>query len=149
MTHADAKSKFAVPVTVGSMDSNDWLAARGLSAGGQPWFVEIALGIGDGAPGESWSGATDTRFQLFIYPQEWGFLFCHGSRTSWIRISDRAYVHGRDEYGLVGSTPPLRDLSAFARELEQHHRIVLRRDRPLVRTNLTADDCVRAWVASL
>ncbi len=142
---------FGIPVTIGSIDSNDWLRALGIQVRhGQHWFVEIALGIDDEPLGQLWSGATDTRFQVYIYPQEWGFLFSHRSRTSWIRVADRAYVHGRDDYDLVGSAPPLREIAAFARGLEQRHRVQFRRDHALVRSNLyDIDERVRGWVGQL
>jgi hypothetical protein len=142
--------RFGIPVTVGSMDAGDWLKALDINAVDHHWFVEVALGVGDEAIVETWSGGTDTRFHIYIYPQEWGYLFCHQGRTSWIRIADRAYVHGRDDYNLVTETPPLREIASLARDLEGRHQLALRRDRALVRTNLNAiDDRVRDWVAAL
>ncbi len=147
---AAATPTFGVPVTVGSMDANDWLKQLGIPATDSHWFVEIALGIDESPLTDTWRGEAATRLHVFIYPQEWGFLFCHANQTSWIRIADRAYVHGRDDYALVSSTPPLRELSAFARELERRHQLAFRRDRALVRTNLLAiDDRVRDWAAAL
>jgi hypothetical protein len=144
---------FGVPVTIGSIDSNDWLRARGIAVHKNlHWFVEIALGIEDEPVSQLWSGATDTRFQIYIYPQEWGFLFCHRSRASWIRVADRAYVHGRDDYGLVAPTPTLRDIAALVRALEQQHQLAFRRDHVLVRTNLAEgeiEERVREWVLGL
>lgn len=145
-----ATPTFGVPVTVGSVDTGDWIKARGISAVDHHWFVEVALGVGDAALVETWSGNTDTRFHVYIYPQEWGFLFCHQGRTSWIRVADRAYVHGRDDHDLITETPPLREIASLVHELERRHQLALRRDRALVRTNLHAiDDCVRDWVAAL
>lgn len=145
-----ATPSFGGPVTIGSVDSNDWLKHLGIRAVDLHWFVEVALGIDDAPLAEPWRGDRDTRFHVYIYPQEWGFLFSHAAQCSWIRVADRPYVHGRDDYGLVTSTPPLRELSAFARELERKHQLAFRRDAVLVRTNLPAiDDCVRSWAAAL
>jgi hypothetical protein len=140
---------FGVPVTVGSVDANDWLKQLEIRAQDLHWFVELGLGTGDAPLSETW-GDGETRLHVYIYPQEWGFLFSHAGSSSWIRIADRAYVHGRDDFGLVSSTPPLREIASFVRELEHRHAIALRRDRVLVRTNLPAiDQCVRDWAALL
>ena len=119
-----------------------------ISAEHANWFVEIALGI-DEEPSQLWSDRVDTRFHPHIYPVEWAFRFCHLGRVSWIRIADRAYVHGRDDYDLVGVTPPLREIAAVTRSLERQHRLAFHRDR-LVRSNLSGIDTnVRDWVAAL
>lgn len=145
---AAATPSMGVPVTIGSVDSADWLRLLDVRATDLHWFVEVVLGVDEQSLTSSLGEAT--RLQIYVYPQEWGFLFCHQNKCSWIRIADRPYVHGRDEYGLVTSTPPLRELSAFARELEHRHGVVFRRDRVLVRTNLPAvDEQVRAWAAAL
>lgn len=139
-----------VPVTMGSVDSSDWLKQLGIRAIDQHWFVEVALGVDDTPLAEPWRGDRDTRFHIYIYPQEWGFLFSHAAQVSWIRVADRSYVHGRDDYDLVTNTPPLRELSAFARDLERKHQLAFRRDHVLVRTNLPAiDEQVRDWAAAL
>lgn len=143
-------SGFVVPVTRGSVDAADWLRARGLSCAQPHWFVEVGLDVLDEPAGQIWNGAVDTRFHLYVYPEEWGFFFCHGSRSSWIRVADTVRVHGADDYALASHTPPLRDLQSFLRGLEQQHRVSFRREHALIRTNIDdAEDAVRAWLATL
>jgi hypothetical protein len=140
---------FGNPITIGSVDSADWLRARGITTGNLHWFVEVALGTEEESSFDTWL-AVDTRFHVYIYPAEWGYLFCHDGRASWIRVADRAYVHHRDDYSLVGSTPPLRDISELACSLERRHRMAFQRDRVQIRTNLSdIETSVRGWVAQL
>jgi hypothetical protein len=141
---------FVVPVTRGSVDASDWLRARGIASENPHWFVEVGLDVVDEPAGQVWNGALDSRFHLYVYPEEWGYFFCHGSRSSWIRVADAVRVHGADDYALASHTPPLRDLSAFVRDLEIQHRITFRRDHALIRSNIDdAEDAVRAWLATL
>lgn len=136
-------------MTLGSAAATDWLRARELSSSTE-WFVEVALDVIDAPARQVWSGVTDSRFHIHIYPQEWGFLFCHGSRASWIRVGERAFVHGRDDYELVGVVPLLRDLGPFVRMLEQRHRMTFRREHALIRSNLPgSDEAVRGWLSTL
>ncbi|HEY5938277.1 MAG TPA: hypothetical protein VIU61_26680 [Kofleriaceae bacterium] len=147
---ATPPGSFVVPVTRGSVDAADWLRARGLSCAQPHWFVEVGLDVVDEPAGQVWNGAIDSRFHLYVYPEEWGFFFCHGSRSSWIRVADAVRVHGADDYALTSHTPPLRDLYPFLRGLEQQHRISFRRDHALIRTNIDgAEEAVRAWLATL
>jgi hypothetical protein len=138
-----------VPITMGSVDSFDWMRARGVVPGNHHWFVEVALSTCD-EPLVQWSDDMDTRLHVYIYPSEWGFLFCHQGRGSWIRVADRAHVHGRDDFGLVDSTPPLREIASLLSRLESSHTMQLRRDHVLVRTNLSdIEGSVRDWVLAL
>ena len=141
---------FVVPVTRGSVDAADWLRARGLASGNPHWFVEVGLDVVDEPASQVWNGAQDTRFHLYVYPEEWGYFFCHGSRSSWIRVADEVRVHGADDYALAPLTPPLRDLREFVRGLEQQHHVSFRRDHALIRTNIDdAEEPIRAWLATL
>lgn len=139
-----------VPVTLGSAAAADWLRALGVEIPGTRWYVELALDVAAAPVRQAFDGSSDTRFHIHVYPEEWGFFFCHGSRASWIRVTERPFIHGRDDYGLLHATPLLRDLGALVRELEQRHRIELRRDLALVRTNVPgAEAPARAWVSAL
>jgi hypothetical protein len=92
----------------------------------------------------------DTRFHLDIYSEEWGYFFCHAGRASWIRITDIAFVHGRDDYNLLATTLPLADIGETLKALEQQHKIAFRREQALVRTNLAnAELAVRRWLSTL
>lgn len=134
---------------MGSVDSSDWMRARGVTPGNHHWFVEVALSTSN-EPTEQWSDEMETRMHVYIYPSGWGFLFCHQGRGSWIRVADRAHVHGRDDFGLVDRTPPLREIANLIQHLETTHALQLRRDPVLVRTNLPGiDESVRSWVRAL
>ena len=94
--------------------------------------------------------APSTRFQLEIYGEEWGFVFRHEGKVSWIRITDIPFVHGRDEHGLLSRTPKLRELSQFVRELERRHGFRLPRDSPLIRSSIRDSEVkLRLWALDL
>jgi hypothetical protein len=136
-------------ITAGSVDASDWLRARGIATPYPNWFVEIAMGTSNEPATTTWSDA-DTRFHVYIYPGEWSFLFSHAGLASWIRMADRPYIHHRDDHELLGISPPLREISDLMRSLEARHGTKFRRDRALVRTNLSGvNGCVHAWVAQL
>ena len=61
------------------------------------WYIEITLA----------SDIADTRLELNLYPEEWGFVFRRGTRVSSIRVTDIPFVHGFDDHGLLGKTPEL------------------------------------------
>ena len=114
------------------------------------WHVEIALDVRDEPAQLEFDEATATRFQLEIYAEEWGFLFCHAGLLSRIRINNIAFVHGRDDYRLLGSMPPLAQIGSLVRELEQRHGIAFRREHALVLTDLAgAEPAIRAWLRTL
>lgn len=136
--------------TSGSYEARDWMRARGLSATAARWFAEIVLDVVDRPPEQLWSGVLDSRFHLYLYPSEWSYFFCHGGRASWIRISEQALVHGRDDFGLVRSTPRLADIGGFVGELEQQHQLRFRREHALVRTSACEGESpIREWLADL
>ena len=66
--------------------------------------------------------APSSRFQLEIYAEEWGFAFRHERKISWIRVTDIAFVHGRDDFGLLDERPRLQDIAPFIRRLEERYR---------------------------
>ena len=130
----------APPRHAGALAAAAWLTDRGLTSEQSRWFVEIELS----APG------SDTRLQLDVYAEEWGFQLAHRGATSWIRVTDVAFVHGRDDHALLARTPELHHVGAFIAELEREHGIRFDRDASVIRTRLPhAERVVRAWVASL
>jgi hypothetical protein len=140
-----------VAPTAGAAAASSWLSALGL----QPpaalrWHVEIAISDLDGPPPIEFDERVATRFQLDLYSEEWGYFFCHHGRSSWIRVTDIPFVHGRDDFGLLVQTPTLGSIGAMIRTLEGRHAIQLRREHALVRTNLTGGEAtVRRWLATL
>jgi hypothetical protein len=135
--------------TRGAMESAGWMSQRGLEAE-RPWHVELALDIVDRDVSLTYSHDMDTRFHLSIYPEEWGLFFCHGSRASWIRITDEPFVHGRDDYRLLGEVADLACVGTLLRELETRHNLVFRRHHALIRSNVAgAKSAVRDWLAGM
>jgi hypothetical protein len=133
-----------MPTTAGMLAARTWLAARALSAPTfSRWHASILLGIEDRTPEVDLDERVDTRFRLEIYSEEWGYLFCHGGRASWIRVTDIPFVHGR-------ATPPLKDIGQLLRHVEGQHGLRFRRDLALVRTSLAnADAEIYRWVQTL
>ncbi|HEY2732945.1 MAG TPA: hypothetical protein VGI70_03125, partial [Polyangiales bacterium] len=99
--------------TAGRVAAAGWLQARALQTiGGARWHVEIALDVVDQPASAEYDERTASRFHIEIFGEEWGFFFCHAGRASWIRVTDVAFVHGRDEFGLLGVTPDLSQIGA-------------------------------------
>jgi hypothetical protein len=124
--------------TVGALASGAWLEQRGLDASRVPhWYVEITIG----------TDSPDTRLEVNIYPEEWGFVFRRGQRVSSIRITDVAFVHGVDEHRLLAETPSLERICDLLATLERRHAMTFLRDRPSVRSNLVrATSVIRPWM---
>ncbi len=135
----------------GASAAAGWLAARRLPTPSVlRWHVEIALDTRDAPAPHAFDDRAATRFHVDIYSEEWGVFFCHGGRSSWIRVTDIAFVHGRDDFGLLGTIPALKDIGALLRKLEQQHTIQLHREHAAIRTNLTgAEPAIRRWIATL
>lgn len=122
----------------GALASAAWLTQRGIDSAEHKWFVEIVLAAG-----------ADTRLRIEIYAEEWGFVFEHGGKESWIRVTDVPFVHGRDEHGLIREVPTLRDIGKLIAELEARYGIELAR-QPNIRSSIAdADSKIRAWAESL
>ena len=140
-----------IPITLGSYATKDWLRARGLDPGAtRRWFVEVALDVVDRPAVQMYSGTTDTRFHLNLYPEEWSFFVCHVARASWIRVTDQPFVHGHDDYQLVRVVPLLADIGALLRGLEARFHATFHRDHAMVRSNIPdAESRVRRWLATL
>lgn len=101
-------------------------------------------------PSPEFDDATATRFHLDLYREEWGMYFCHRSRASWIRVTDIAFVHQRDDYGLLSHVPSLQDIGMLLRRLEASHGIYFQRAHASIKTNLPSiEPSVREWVSTL
>jgi hypothetical protein len=122
-------------LTPGAAAADRWLSALHLPFAPR-WHAEIAI-LADG----------DSRFDLNMYAEEWGFAFQHGARASWIRFTDIPFAHGRDDFQLLAkATDPLA-IHALLAELEHAHRITFRRAVASVRTNVPgAAEAVRDWL---
>lgn len=122
------------PFHHGRDEAAAWLRGLGLKGLGR-WHVEITLA----------SGAS--RFHLYVYAEEWGFAFHHARQSSWIRITDIPFVHGRDDFRLIRETVALSDLSDQLDRLELEHDLAFARSTAIVRTNVTgAAAAVRRWL---
>ena len=122
--------------TFGARESAAWLDARGL-ASPPHWYVEITLDSDD----------ADTRIELNVYPEEWGFVFRRGMRVSSIRVTDIPFVHGTDDHRLLAQTPALDGFGALLESLERRYAIVFRRSHPTVRSEIArASEAVRRWL---
>jgi hypothetical protein len=141
--------RIVAPRTEGSRAALEWLDMLGLASDGH-WYIEIALDVVDHPASATYSGDSDTRFHLNVYPEEWGVFFCHGSRASWIRITDEPFVHGRDDHHLLGDLPSLRTIGDLISELERRYAIAFRRNHALVRTNVVGGKgTLRKWLSSI
>jgi hypothetical protein len=135
--------------TAGSLAASAWLRALGLTAQDR-WHVEIALDTSGRRPPTEYDDRVATRFELGIYSEEWGLFFCHAGQASWIRVADLAFVHGRDDFSLLGVVPPLKDIGQLLRRLEQQHTIRFQRDHASIKTNLAdAEPAVASWIHAL
>lgn len=144
-------SSHAGSATAGKLAAQAWLRSRLLTAPALiPWHVEVSLGVLDRTPAADFDERTETRLRIEIYSQEWGVFFCHGGNASWIRVTDIAFVHGRDDFGLLSVLPPLKDIGSLVRLIERRHALAFRRDLALVRSNVPgAERAVGSWLRSL
>lgn len=116
---------------------------RGIRPNEERWFVEIDLRDVRGA-------RLDTRFVLEVYSEEWGFHLHHLARSSWIRVTDVAFVHGRDDHELLAHLPRLREIGLFVREIERRYAIRFDREAAKIRTSIpNAEPVLRDWVAAI
>ena len=136
--------------TAGHLAAAVWLSARGLWAPGTAWDVEIGFDVHARPAAIQFDAKRDSRFQLHIYAEEWGFQFCHAGRASWIRITDVAFVHGADEHHLLSSTPPLKSIATFLRALETKHDLNFNRGQAAIATTIPdAELPIRNWLLTL
>lgn len=121
--------------TQGAEQADRWLLALGLPTAGR-WHAEIEIDADAGS-----------RFELNIYAEEWGFVFHHDGRDSWVRITDIPFVHGRDDFRLLARTPDLLAINVVAAELEAEYGLDFDRANATIRTNIpNAIEIVRAWL---
>ena len=114
------------------------------------WHVEIALDVQHDRAPTDFDESVATRFHLNIYSEEWGVYFCHAGRSSWIRVTDIAFVHGRDDYRLLAIMPPLEDVGTLLRRIEQQHGLGFQRRYASIKTNVPSlEPAIRGWVAAL
>lgn len=147
-----ASSGGSSSTTAGALAAGAWLRARGANRlpTVQRWHVEIALDTTNARPPTDFDEATSTRFHIDLYSEEWGVYFCHAGRSSWIRVTDIAFVHGRDDYELLALMPPLKDIGVLLRRLEQQYGLRFQRQHAAIRTNMPElEPAIRAWIASL
>lgn len=112
-----------------------WLRMLGLQGSGR-WHVEASI-VTDAA----------SRFELYVYAEEWGFAFHHGGRSSWIRVTDIPFVHGRDDFELVRRDHALATLATLLSDLEAQHGLRFHRSTSTVRSNVDgAMSAVRRWL---
>ena len=132
--------RFRREVPLGGKAASAWLSARGLEASTSRWSVLIALDTGD---------ANDTRFHLAIDGNEWGYCFVRGSGMSWIRVTTAAFVHERDDFGLLVQTPSLASVGELIQRLEERYQIQFDRRNAQLKTNIIgADHKIRLWVVA-
>lgn len=136
---------------LGARDAARWLADRGDATPATPrWYAEIVLGVGAGRPPTDHDERVETRLQLAIYAEEWGVYFCHAGRSSWVRVTDVAFVHGRDDFQLLSQVRALDDIGALVRSLEQAHQLRFQRAHAAIATNVPPlEPAIRRWVAGL
>ena len=120
--------------TPGAEAADHWLRALGLPV--EPrWYVETSIPAGD------------SRFDLNVYAEEWGFAFHHAGRGSWIRVTDVPFVHGRDDFGLLARVPDLLAIHGLIAELERANAIVFQRDAANVRSSVRdVEGVIRDWL---
>jgi hypothetical protein len=136
--------------TAGSIGAAAWLRSLGqVPPTTTRWFVEVAMATGEERPPLEFDPASETRFHVNVYGEEWGVFVCCGGRSSWLRVTDIAFVHGRDDFSLLAMLPALHDVGQLLRHVETRLALTFRRDFASVRTNLAGvEPAVRAWVTA-
>jgi hypothetical protein len=126
----------AAETSIGGQAATEWLYARGLCAIVGGWDVTIRL------------PADDATLHVAITSSEWGIELRRGAQASWIRFTDQAFVHERDDFALIQQVPAsLERLGELVRELEERHGIAFDRRRAEVETNIAnAAPKLRRWL---
>jgi hypothetical protein len=137
--------------TAGTLAVGAWLYDRGIHQPQRtPWRIEVTLADTRRSGSRRFAEAIDTRFQVFIETDEWGFCFCHAGKVSRIRVTDLVRPELRDDHNLASTTPPLRRIGTFVRQLEDRYRItLLRADAEIATTLAGSEPIVRTWVTAL
>src|SRR3954463_13483249 len=87
--HRDVVATYGKGRHAGALATAVWLSARGLLVPPRTeWELSISLGVIDEQAPARFADTMDTRFHIAIASIEWGFFFCHHSRSSWIRVTD-------------------------------------------------------------
>lgn len=135
---------------VGCSASRQWALSRGIDPHKPRWYIEVSLDVADRPAGEVYWGDKDTRFHFNVHVDEWSFLFVHRGKTSHIRVvADKPFVHGDDQFRLLGATPAVDEIDAFLRGLEAKHGIQFKREHAHIASNLAgAKVAVRTWLAA-
>jgi hypothetical protein len=126
----------------GASESARWLEERGLDTSRVTrWFVEITMETNDLAP---------SKFELNIYPEEWGFILRSGPRVSSLRVTDVPFVHGRDDHHLLDRVTSLDRIGELVARIESEQEIKFQRRDAVVRSNLVrASSVVRSWLNTI
>ena len=137
--------------TAGALASSAWMRTIGQAPPTTPrWNVEVLLGIAQKRPSTEYDETTETRFHISIYSEEWGVFVCHGGRASWVRVTDIPFVHGRDDFNLLPTFPPLKDVGGLLRRFEMQLALHFTREHATIHTNLPSiEQAVRRWAVSL
>ena len=136
----------------GVIEAHGWIESLGLHPppGALRWHAEISLDVIDGPARVEFDDRVDTRFHIDVYSEEWGFFFCHAGRVSWIRVTDIAFMHGRDDHQLLTESPSLEAMGDLMRRLEAKHDVRFNRQHAIIRTNITAaEPQLRRWLLTL
>lgn len=135
----------------GVMAVGAWLSERGIYPPQHAsWSIQITLDGARHSATRVFAESIDTRFQIRIRPDDWGFYFCHAGRTTTVHVTDIARVQGHDDHQLLASTPPLRKIGGLIRDVEMRCRVFLERHQAVIDTSIPGSEpIIRAWVASL
>jgi hypothetical protein len=136
---SDSRITGRMAVNTGVIASAAWLAAREVFPATPRWSVEIGLATADDS----------ARFAIEIFAEEWGISFRLHDRMSWIRVTDVPFVHGRDDFELLGRIPRLESVRSLVRTLEQEHGIQFDRESPYVLSSFGHEDVITAWAQAL
>jgi hypothetical protein len=137
--------------TAGVLAVGAWLYDRGIYRPQRtPWHIEITLANKHLSGSRRFAEAIDTRFQLVIEPDAWGYFFCHAGKVSRIRVTDLVRPELRDDHLLASATPPLRHIGGLVRQLETRCNMTLLRNEAEIATTLAGSEpIVRTWVSAL
>jgi hypothetical protein len=132
-----------IATNTGPLAAAAWLAELAIVPPVAKWFIEIELlEVGDPARG--------ARFQLDVYSEEWGVQLCHDDRRSWVRMTDIAFVHGRDDFELLARIPRLATVGLLVRDIEQRFALCFDREAPRIHASFAeAEPVVRSWITTL
>jgi hypothetical protein len=134
--------------TAGTLAVGAWLYDRGIARPPAQWRIDITLDAE--VRTRKFAEALDTRFQLVVLPDEWGFSFWHAGQLSRIRVTDLVRPDLRDDHHLATMTPPLRRIGTLVRQLEARCQRQLIRDDAEIATSVPGSETiVRAWVETL